>query len=117
MPDTKNSGPRRLTDRPEPLTFTVNGQEVVAYQGETIGAALAALGQRAVRLSEKYGAPRGLFCGMGVCQECRVTVDGVPNVRACMTPVSPGMRVELPGVEREGREKGPKDAKPPHSTL
>jgi sarcosine oxidase subunit alpha len=97
---TVSAGPRRLTDRPEPLTFTVNGQEVVAYQGETVGAVLAALGQRALRLSEKYGAPRGLFCGMGVCQECRVTVDGVPNVRACMTLVAPGMRVELPGVER-----------------
>ena len=71
----------------------------MAYQGETVGAALAALGQRAVRLSEKYGDLRGLFCGMGVCQECRVSVDGVPNVRACMTPVSPGMRVELLGVE------------------
>jgi sarcosine oxidase subunit alpha len=101
MTKTRYKGPCRLIPRPEPLTFTVNGHEVVAYRGETVGAALAALGQRALRLSEKFGDPRGLFCGMGICQECRVTVDGVPNVRACMTLAAPGMRVEMPGVKIE----------------
>ncbi|MSS71546.1 MAG: (2Fe-2S)-binding protein [Candidatus Latescibacteria bacterium] len=96
--DKKREGPRRLTDRPESLTFTINGREVTAYEGETVGAVLAAMGQRALRSSEKFNDPRGLFCGMGVCQECRVTVDGISNVRACMTLVTPGLRVELPGV-------------------
>jgi sarcosine oxidase subunit alpha len=95
----KKEGARRLTDRPGALTFTINGREVTAYEGETVGAVLAAMGQRALRSSEKFGDPRGLFCGMGICQECRVTVDGTPNVRACMTLVASGMRVDLPGVE------------------
>ncbi len=96
---TLSHGSRRLTDRPKSLTITVNGKAVTAYRGETVGAAMAAMGQRALRRSEGRGGLRGLFCGMGVCQECRVTVDGVPNVRACMTEVSAGMRVELVGVE------------------
>ena len=91
-------GPGRLTERPGRLTIAVNGREVAAFPGETVGAVLAALGQRALRRSEGRGGLRGLFCGMGVCQECRVTVDGVPNVRACMTGVREGMRVELVGV-------------------
>ena len=40
------------------------------------------------------GSPRGLFCGIGNCYECLVTVDGVPNVRACVTPVAAGMVIE-----------------------
>jgi aerobic-type carbon monoxide dehydrogenase small subunit (CoxS/CutS family) len=40
------------------------------------------------------GAPRGVFCGMGVCFDCLVVVDGVPNTRACMTPVAEGMRIQ-----------------------
>ena len=43
---------------------------------------------------EKSGEARGYFCGMGVCQDCLVTVDGVPNVRACVTPVRDRLRVE-----------------------
>src|SRR5439155_775857 len=39
------------------------------------------------------GQPRGLYCGIGVCQECRVLVDGVGVVRACVTPVTAGMTV------------------------
>lgn len=89
----------RLTPRPGPLTIAVNGCPVRAFRGETLGAALAALGQLALRRDEVGGGLRGLHCGMGVCQECRVTVDDVPNVRACMTEVKPGMRVVLPGVD------------------
>lgn len=41
------------------------------------------------------GHPRGLFCGMGVCFECLVTVDGQSGQRACLIPVQPGMQVQL----------------------
>ena len=45
------------------------------------------------------GAPRGIFCGMGVCFDCLVTVDGLAEQRACMTPVRRGMRVQTRSAE------------------
>ncbi|GAB4280314.1 MAG: hypothetical protein Kow0092_35930 [Deferrisomatales bacterium] len=74
----------------------VDGRPVPARAGQTVAGALVAAGIRTFRHGEK-GEPRGLFCGMGVCFECRVTVDGVPDVRACVTPARPGCRVELEG--------------------
>ena len=81
--------------RGTPVTIRVNGRPVVAYCGETLFAALLAAGTRALRQSFKDQAktPRGGFCGMGACQECRVTVDGRPDQRACMTEVREGMEV------------------------
>ena len=65
-----------------------------AFLGETVAAVLLAGGQIATRTTVG-GAPRGIFCGIGVCFDCLVVVDGVPNTRACMTWVRHGMRVEL----------------------
>jgi aerobic-type carbon monoxide dehydrogenase small subunit (CoxS/CutS family) len=76
------------------LRFWWNGQEVLAHAGETVAAALLAAGQRTLRLTTRRGEPRGVFCGMGICFDCLVRVDGRPNVRACQTPVADGMRVE-----------------------
>lgn len=76
-----------------PLTITVDGETVQAYPGETVATVLLALGRRAFRRTA-HGAPRGLFCGMGVCYDCLVTVDGQPDVRACVTTVQPGMAIE-----------------------
>lgn len=76
------------------LRFTFDGQELMALEGETIAAALVADGRRAFRLTGRRGEPRGFFCGMGICYECLVQVDGRPNVQACQTPVTEGMRVE-----------------------
>jgi hypothetical protein len=74
--------------------------------GQTVGAALAAAGQLALR-ETRNGAARGIFCGMGVCQECLVTVDGMPNRRACIEPARDGIHVrrqafpgEPPGASR-----------------
>ena len=74
----------------KPLTVEVDGEAVPAFAGETVATVLLALGRRAFRHTEQ-GAPRGLFCGMGICFDCLVTVDGVDNVRACLTPVAEGM--------------------------
>jgi len=84
------------TQRGQPVTITIDGVPLQAYLGETIAGALLANGQRAWRHTES-GEPRGLFCGMGICFDCLVTVDGVSNVRACMTPVADGMVVETEG--------------------
>lgn len=81
-------------ERGRALGVFVDGVEVRAYEGESIAAALFASGHRFTRWTERTGEPRGYFCGMGVCQDCLVTVDGLPNVRACITPVRDGVRVE-----------------------
>ena len=74
------------------VAITLDGRAVRAYLGETVAAVLIAEGRAATRTTAS-GAPRGVFCGMGVCFDCLVVVDGVPNTRACMTWVRDGMRV------------------------
>ncbi|QAA76482.1 MAG: Oxidoreductase [Candidatus Bipolaricaulis sibiricus] len=79
--------------RGEPVRFTFEGRELLAYSGETIAAALFAAGIRTFGHHPKDGAPQGIFCANGQCAQCLVIADGVP-VKACMTPVQPGMRIE-----------------------
>jgi predicted molibdopterin-dependent oxidoreductase YjgC len=74
------------------LTITVDGRDVTAYTGETVAAVLLAEGVAATRRTPG-GAPRGVFCGMGVCFDCLAVVDGAPNTRTCMTWVRDGMDV------------------------
>ncbi len=76
----------------QPIAFTVDGETCSAYPGDTIAGALYAIGKRTWRRS-RSGEPRGLFCGMGVCFDCLVTVDGQPDQRACQTLVRAGMAV------------------------
>ena len=72
----------------------VDGEIVQAYLGEMVGTVLLAQGRLTFRHTDRGHSPRGLFCGMGVCFDCLVTIDGQPNVRACLTPVQAGMVVE-----------------------
>jgi predicted molibdopterin-dependent oxidoreductase YjgC len=88
-----------VVERGEPVTIEMDGERLEAYAGETLAAVLLAYGRRGVRTSVRFRLPRGLFCGMGSCYECLVVVDGRPNIRACMTPVQPGMRA--------GTQRGP----------
>jgi predicted molibdopterin-dependent oxidoreductase YjgC len=76
------------------VRITVDGQPLEARAGDTVAAALLAAGRLAFRTTLRGRAPRGLFCGMGICFDCVVTVDGVTGVRACLTPVAEGMAVE-----------------------
>ena len=90
-------GELRMTataERGRALSISVDGEALTAYEGESLAAALVASGRRFTRWTAKSGEARGYFCGMGVCQDCLVTVDGLPNVRACMTPVKDHLRVE-----------------------
>ncbi len=82
-------------ERGETIEFLVDGETLPAYAGETIAGALTAAGRRVLRHSEKTGSPRGVFCGIGICFECLVTVEGMGRVRSCMVEVQPGMRVRL----------------------
>jgi predicted molibdopterin-dependent oxidoreductase YjgC len=81
-------------ERGRALCMVVDGRALEAHEGESIAAALLAAGRKVTRWTARTGEARGYFCGMGVCQDCLVTVDGVPNVRACMTPARDGLRVD-----------------------
>ena len=96
------------------VTLTFDGQSIAARKGETIAAALAANGVSAFRTT-RSGSARGVFCGMGVCQDCLVSVDGLPNRRACMTTVDGPMEVrrqdpDLPPKSVSSTVAGPRPA-------
>jgi predicted molibdopterin-dependent oxidoreductase YjgC len=78
----------------ERVTIFVDNQPVEARLGETVASALLAQGLRILRRTDRHDAPRGLFCGMGVCYDCLVTIDGIGHCRACLSPVCANMRVE-----------------------
>jgi sarcosine oxidase subunit alpha len=73
------------------VRLSVNGQPVEVPAGASVAAAVAQVTLRFRR--SVNDAPRAPLCGMGVCFECRVSVDGVAHVRACMTPAAEGMQV------------------------
>lgn len=58
-----------------------------------MAAALLASGVYVLRLAHEQGKPRGIYCGIGLCYECRVMVDGAPAQRACLMPVRDGMQI------------------------
>jgi D-hydroxyproline dehydrogenase subunit gamma len=74
------------------VALSLDGRTVTAYEGETVAAVLLAEGHVATRLT-RGSKPRGVFCGMGVCHDCLVVVDGIPNTRACVTWVREGLDV------------------------
>lgn len=75
------------------FVIQVDGQALPARHGQTVAAVMIAAGRQIFRWTAS-GAPRGVFCGMGVCFDCIVTIDGMPDQRACVTPALPGMRVD-----------------------
>jgi sarcosine oxidase, subunit alpha len=95
--------PGERIDRQKVIRFTFDGKSVEAFEGDTIGSALYAAGRRTFSRSFKYHRRRGLLCCAGQCPNCIVAVDGAPGVRACVEPVTEGMRVEhlnaTPGLE------------------
>lgn len=90
-----------MTEHPH-FQIRLDGQPVTAAPGQTVAAVLWAAGVRSWRTTRDSGAPRGLFCGIGACFDCLITINGVPNQRACLVPARPGMRVTTQaGVSRE----------------
>ncbi|MQM27590.1 (2Fe-2S)-binding protein [Glycomyces albidus] len=72
------------------MRVTWDGEEIEAREGQTVAAVLTARGVRSWRTTRVAGRPRGLFCGIGVCFDCLVKVNGVPDVRACQRVVADG---------------------------
>jgi NADPH-dependent 2,4-dienoyl-CoA reductase/sulfur reductase-like enzyme/Fe-S-cluster-containing hydrogenase component 2/bacterioferritin-associated ferredoxin len=76
----------------KPIKFKFKGQELSAFEGETIASALYANGIRIFGHHYKDGAPLGIFCANGQCDQCKVIANGI-TVKACMTKVESGMEV------------------------
>jgi sarcosine oxidase subunit alpha len=81
----------------ETLRLTINGQPLEVSAGTTIAAAIMIAGTSVFRRSI-HGQPRGPLCGMGICFECRATVDGQLHQRTCQTPCCEGMEVATDGL-------------------
>lgn len=75
------------------ISLTVDGQNVRVPEGSTVAVAVLQSGEKTFHASVT-GQTRGPLCGMGICYECRLTVDGTPHVRSCMTLCQAGMKVE-----------------------
>jgi D-hydroxyproline dehydrogenase subunit gamma len=73
------------------ITLTVNGAPVVVPQGATVAVAMAIAG--APCRTSVSGEPRGPLCGMGICFECRVTINGIAHCRSCQTACAPEMKI------------------------
>ncbi|MDD3981736.1 MAG: (2Fe-2S)-binding protein [Spirochaetales bacterium] len=94
-PDSRIVKHAVLGDMPaqKEVTIYFEGKPLRALEGEPIMAALVAAGVSVFRYTKK-GSPRRMFCGIGRCTDCVMTVDGVPGVRTCVTEVRDGMKVE-----------------------
>jgi D-hydroxyproline dehydrogenase subunit alpha len=82
-------------NRGKEIEIFINNHPIRAYAGETIGAVLTAIGIRQIRQAPQRKDHRGLYCCMGSCYGCLVTVDGRPNERACVTAVQVGQQITL----------------------
>ncbi len=76
------------------ITIDVDGKPIQAVEGEPIAAALMAAGKTIFRYTRKRNEARGVFCAIGQCTDCMMIVDGVPNVRTCITMVKEGMKIQ-----------------------
>ncbi len=77
------------------ISLTVNGAPVSVLAGATVAVAVTMAGQ--LCRTSVTGEPRGPLCGMGICFECRVTIDGTPHCRSCQILCEPGMDVRTDG--------------------
>ena len=71
----------------------VDGQPITVREGQTVAAVLLGMGRVSWRTTRIGGRPRGVFCGIGVCHDCLVVVNGIPDVRACQRLVADGDRI------------------------
>ena len=83
------------------ITIYIDQRAVRVKAGISVAAALAIAGDSMTRYSVS-GTPRAPLCGMGVCHECRTTINGVAHQLACQTPCVEGLRIER--AQGEARE-------------
>jgi len=76
------------------ISFHFNGAKITGAEGQSVAAALIANGERELRRTRFGEEPRSIFCGIGICFDCVVTINGVANQRACLIEISNDMKVE-----------------------
>lgn len=76
------------------ITYFFDGEKGEAFAGQNVAAAILQNGTRILRSTRISNKPRGIFCGIGVCFDCLVIIDGIPNERACLIEIREGMRIE-----------------------
>jgi len=81
-------------EKGQKVTFFMDGKLMEGYEGEPIAVALKASGVMIHRYTQKNHEPRGIFCAIGRCTDCVMIVDGVPNIRTCITPLVSGMMIQ-----------------------
>ena len=88
------------------ITIFVNDRPLNVYEGQILAAELWANGFISLGHNTKTDANRGLYCGIGHCYECRVSVDGIEDIRSCLIHTREGMRVSFPepGSERQDQD-------------
>lgn len=75
------------------MTFQFDGRDVEFRPGQSVQGALVAAGVLSTRTTRISGAPRGMFCGIGVCFDCLAVINGQTDERTCMIPAEDGMVV------------------------
>lgn len=83
------------------ISITIDGVSHQVAEGISVAAALLSVQQRAWRMTRHNQQPRGVFCGIGVCFDCLVTVNGVANIRACLDVIQPNDVITTQSGERD----------------
>ncbi|MBE1577386.1 (2Fe-2S)-binding protein [Amycolatopsis roodepoortensis] len=92
----RDRDPVGRTDRP--IRITVDGETLTGIAGQSVAGVLLAAGRTSWRTT-RSGAPRGVFCGIGACFDCLLTVNDVPDVRACRRPAADGDEIRTQSRE------------------
>ena len=92
-----HSHPILKFEEKENIEFIFEGKKAIGKKGDTIASALVNMDVSVFSLSIKLKRPRGFYCAIGNCSSCKMIVDGVPNVKTCMTKLTPNMVVEIQG--------------------
>jgi sarcosine oxidase subunit alpha len=95
------------TGPPSEVVFRLDGEPVAGRPGEPVGVSLFRLGLRTLGWNEGDASPRGLYCLIGHCFECRLEINGMPQQRACLVPVAEGLEVRrMPPPPRLATQAG-----------
>jgi predicted molibdopterin-dependent oxidoreductase YjgC len=98
MKDSSGFVRMNKVERGEALQIKIDGTAILAFPGETVATAMLSTGL--LRCQTHEDRPLGVFCNIGQCCSCLMTINGVSGVRACQTPVSPGLEIQTRNVQK-----------------
>jgi predicted molibdopterin-dependent oxidoreductase YjgC len=79
-----------------------DGEKILFESGDSVAAALLRSGKNIFRTTRFSGEPRSIFCGIGHCYDCLVSINGIINQRACLAKAEPGLSVEFQDGLKDG---------------